>query len=258
MKNRIIILSVALLVIVSAGTWIFLNNIYVVPVLMYHSIDYHDKDSKLSVRPEDFARQMEFLYRKRYNVVGLDKIVKYAQKKEQIPPKTLAITFDDGYYNNYKSAYHVLKQYNIPATLFIIIDRIGKPGYLGWKEIKEMSDSRIITIGSHTMSHPFLTSLGPKELRRELAESKMILEKGLGRRVDFLCYPMGRFNPEIESMAREVGYKCAVTTDPGPNTPNDDIYAIKRVRVSRTANKLIVFWLKSSGYYNFIRESSHK
>lgn len=258
MKKKILIALAALLIILCTGIGIVLKNSYMVPVLMYHSIAYNGGASKLIVRPEKFAEQMEFLRERHYNVVGLEDIIRYIEKKEPVPPKTVAITLDDGYQNNYKNAYPILRQYNMPATIFVIVNNIGKPGYLNWKELKEMSDSGLVTIGSHTMSHPFLNSINPDEAKRELVESKAALEKELGRKVDFLCYPAGRFNPEIEKMAREAGYKCAVATNPGPGVSNSDIYAIKRIKISPTSDTLIVFWLKSSGYYNFIRETTGK
>ncbi len=184
-KITIIIVSTALLI--SSAAFVFMKSAYVVPVLMYHAIDHNDKATKLSVSPESFEAQMKFLHKNRYNVVTLDRLISYIRNKEKIPSKTLAITFDDGYYNNYQYAYPVLKKYNIPATIFIIVGRVGQSGYVGWKEIKEMSDSGVITIGSHTLSHKWLPSLGTRDLRNELASSKATLEEKTGKPVSALC-----------------------------------------------------------------------
>jgi len=246
-----ILIIIAALVSVSA---IFLKTAYVVPVVMYHAIDHNDKKTKLSVSPEGFRRQMEFLNRFRYNVVALDKIVSYLEKKEKVRPRTLAITFDDGLYNNYQYAYPVLKRYNIPATIFVIVGKIGTPGYVGWKELKEVSDSGVITIGSHTMSHLWLPAMGTKQLVYELKASKEALEKGLGKKVDTLCYPIGAHDARVEKAVKEAGYMCAVATNPGRRAPSDDIYAIKRIKISRTSDYLIAFWLETSGYYTWIKE----
>ncbi len=113
MKKRIFI-ALVLVIVAALSIAAFSRHAYVVPVLMYHSIDYNDKMTKLSVSPESFERQMEFFYRNHYNIVPLNKIIPYIKKKARVPPKTAAITFDDGYYNNYKYAYPVLKKYNIP------------------------------------------------------------------------------------------------------------------------------------------------
>ena len=246
-----------ILVIVAAltvGSFIYAKNAYVVPVLMYHSIDNNDHTTKLSVSPESFARQMEFLSKNHYNVVGLEKIAVYMQKKEKMPPRTVAITFDDGFMNNYEYAYPVLKRHSLPATIFMIVDKIDHPGWLSWKELKEMSDSGVITIGSHTKSHPWLTSTDDRVLKYELEESKKILENGLGRPVNFLCYPFGMYDDRVKKAAKDAGYLCAVTTDPGRFKTNSDIYAIKRVRISRTADNLFVFWIKTCGWYTWVKE----
>jgi Predicted xylanase/chitin deacetylase len=233
---------------------IFLRTAYVVPVIMYHSIDCNDKKTKLSVSPESFERQMEFLKKHKYNVVGLDKIVAYLQKKEAVPPRTVAITFDDGLYNNYECAYPVLKKYNIHATMFVIVKLIGTPGYAGWKQIKEMSDSGVVTIGSHTMSHLWLPAMGSKNLAYELRQSKDILERELGKKVNFLCYPIGARDFRVEKATRDAGYLCAVATNTGMTAPADNIYAIKRIKISRTSDNLLAFFLEVSGYYTWIKE----
>ncbi|MEI9478941.1 MAG: polysaccharide deacetylase family protein, partial [Deltaproteobacteria bacterium] len=95
-----------------------------------------------------------------------------------------------------------------PATFFIATDKIGTSGYLGWKELREMSDSGLITIGSHTRSHPWIPtiSVDEKKLWDELKGSKDILEKGLGKPVDFICYPSGAFNDLAKDAVRMAGY----------------------------------------------------
>jgi len=248
--------GIAASAILTAGLiiFIFMKTEYVVPVLMYHAIDHNDKATKLSVSPESFERQMKFLHDHRYNVVTLDKIVAYLKDEKAVPSRTVAITFDDGYYNNYRYAYPVLKKYGIPATIFVIVGKVGQPGYLDWKEIREMADSGLITIGSHTISHKWLPSMGTERLKEELADSKAILEEKTGKPVDILCYPVGAHDDRVEREAGLAGYRCAVATNPGRFAPIDDIYAIKRIRISRTSDNLFVFWLESSGYYTWIKE----
>lgn len=259
MKRKIVIALASIVVVLALSVVVLAKNVYVIPVAMYHSIDKNDADTKLAVKPESFARQMAFLRKNNYNVVGLGKIARYIEKKEKLPPRTVAITFDDGFKNNYTDAFPALKKYNIPATIFVIVDKIGAPGYLDWKELKEMSDSGIVTIGSHTVSHRFLTSLDSEGLKRELEGSKDVLERGLGKKVEYLCYPMGRHSDLVKRIAKEAGYLCAVTTGNCNDTlSNDDIYAIKRVRISRTSDNLFTFWLKTSGYYVWIKECTDK
>ena len=254
MKKTYLILITAFVLIAMGTAVFFLRAAYVVPVLMYHSIDNNDKATKLSVSPESFERQMRFLSTRHYNVVGLDKVASYIQNNEKVPPRTVSITFDDGIYNNYQYAYPVLKKYGIPATIFVITNKIGQPGYLGWRELREMSDSGVITIGSHTISHLWLPAMGTKDLNYELRASKDLLEKNLGKKVSTFCYPIGAHDERVERTAREAGYACAVATNPGHSAPSDDIYAIKRIKISRTSDNLFVFWIETSGYYTWIKE----
>ena len=122
------------------------------------------------------------------------------RNKRKIPPKTAAVTFDDGYLDNYTQAYPILKKYNIPATIFVVINRIGKhmgnDDYMSWAQIKELSESGLITIGSHSMNHPNLSEIeSEQEMESEILESKNILEESLGRKVDLFSYPFGGVIP---------------------------------------------------------------
>lgn len=252
-KLSVIAVSIAL-VAIGAAAFIFMKTAYVVPVLMYHAIDHNDKETKLSVNPGSFERQMRFLRKNKYNVMKLDDLAVLIKEKKNIPPKTVAITFDDGFYNNYQYAYPVLKKYNIPATIFVIVDKIGRPGYLGWEEIKEMSDSGVVSIGSHTVSHKWLPEMGTERLRSELSRSKAALEEKTGKPVNALCYPIGAHDHRVERETGLAGYTCAVATNPGRFSPIDDVFSLKRIKVSRTSDNLFVFWLETSGYYTWIKE----
>jgi peptidoglycan/xylan/chitin deacetylase (PgdA/CDA1 family) len=152
-----------------------------------------------------------------------------------------------------------LKRYGLAATVFVIVREIGRPDRLSWDEIKEMQDSGLIVFGSHAIGpEPLINIKSEQELRNEIFDSKRILEEALGRPVNIFSYPGGRFNAETRELVIEAGYTLAVTTNPGKRYPNDDIFALKRLRISATSDNLFVFWLESSGYYNFMREHRHK
>lgn len=236
----------------------FIHKHYVVPILMYHSVNPQAKPQKrMEISPETFQRQMGFLKRHHYNVVTLKTIADLIRDRKKIPPKTLAITFDDGYKDNYTYAFPILKKYNFPATIFIIINEVGRPedDRLSWDEIKVMQGSGIITFGSHTLSHAYLPEISSdQELKFEIFDSKRMLEEQLGREVSIFSYPGGRFNTKIKQFVRDAGYKVAVATNPGKRFPNNDIFVLKRLRISSTSNNLFVFWIETSGYYTFIKE----
>lgn len=253
-RKRFLIICGIFLAVLTLSLKIFLTSIYRLPVLMYHSIGYtSDKSDRRVIAPEVFAKQMKYLNDKGYNVIPIREAVRYIEEKKMPPPRTVAITLDDGYEDNYKYAYPVLKRYRIPATIFVITNLVGKSSFMDWDEIKELASSGIVDIESHTLSHPWLTGLDDKKLKEELVESKRVLELNLGKDIDFLCYPMGGYNERVKVFARAAGYKAAFATKPTRLAPNYDIYEIKRVRISPAANNLLVYRIKVSGYHAFFR-----
>jgi peptidoglycan/xylan/chitin deacetylase (PgdA/CDA1 family) len=193
--------------------------------------------------------------------VPLEALAALLKEGKKIPPKTVTLTFDDGYKDNYTYAFHILKKYNLPATMFIIVNEVDrqKGDRLSWKQIKVMRDSGIIAFGSHCLGpEPLVNIKSKKELKREIFDSKKILEKKLNREVKSFSYPEGRFNAKIKQLVMDAGYKLAVTTNPGKGFPSKDVFALKRLRISSNAGNLFVFWVETSGYYNFMREWRRK
>ena len=245
----------------------FLGNSYVVPILMYHEIFPIPKPKyKLSVSAEAFERQMRFLKTNHYNVLPLEKLADLVRDKKKIPPRTLAITFDDGYLNNYFYAFPILKKYNLPATIFIIVseagrynDQLGVRDRLNWDEIKAMRDSGMITFGSHGLGPDPLTKIeSEQDLKKEVFDSKKILEEKLGGKINQFSYPEGRFNDKIRQLVIDAGYTLAVATRPGRTYPNNDVFALKRLKISESANNLFILAVKISGFYTFIEERHRK
>ncbi len=258
-KRKIIAFILGVVIIAAVSAAYFLRQQYVVPILMYHSVDPRAEEKNvLAVTPEIFARQMDFLKKHHYNVIPLEKLVDLIKAKAKIPPKTVVITLDDGYRDNYLYAFPVLRKYNLPATIFVIINEVARPEHdrLSWEEIKEMQDSGIIYFGSHTLgAEPLVNLQSEQEVKRQIFESKKILEEKLGRRVLVFSYPEGLFNAKIRQMVIGAGYTGAVATNPGRNSSDRDNFALKRLRISRNAANLFVFAVETSGYYTFFKEN---
>jgi len=261
MRNKMvrsIITVAATMAIIAAALFAYIGvkSSHIVPVLMYHAFWETSEAQTPYVTPEIFRKQMKFFIDNGYNIVGPDKVIAYMTGEEKMPAKTVAITIDDGDYSFYEEAYPVLKEYRIPAVLFMSTDKIGQPGYVGWKELREMSDAGLVKIGSHTKSHPWLPTISVDEekVHEELALSKEILEKGTGKKVEYLCYPNGGFNDLIKESARKYGYKGAFTTNPDKYSRIDDIYAIRRIKMSSKTRYPIIIWGKVNRYYAWIKE----
>lgn len=256
-KRLIWILAIAVMAI---GTAVFVRQQYVLPILMYHSVAKSvPPGNRIVVSIQTFERQMRFLKEHKYNVLTLESAADLIKNNKKIPFRAIVLTFDDGYKDNYTYAFPILKKYKFPATIFIIISEVGRPDRMSWEEIKEMQDSGLITFGSHTQSHLFLPEVKTdSELNKEIQDSKLELESKLHKAVHTFAYPMGRFSDKVKQAVRASGYKVGVVTNPGKKFPNQDIFALKRLRISENANNLFVFWIESSGFYNFIREQRHK
>ena len=260
-KRKALITLFGVIILLSACLVNFIRGKYVVPIAMYHSVNpvMRQEIKLLIVSPETFERQMRFLKSHHYNVLPLESLATLIKNKKKILPKTIALTFDDGYKDNYIYAFPILKKYHLPVTIFIITDEIGRADRLSWDEIKTMQDSGIITFGSHTLGpEPLINIKSEQDLKKQVFDSKKILEEKLGRQIAAFSYPEGRFNNRIKQLVMEAGYELAVAGNPGKKFANEDIFALKRLRISANSNNLFVFWIETSGYYNFMREHRHK
>lgn len=235
-----------------------LRQQYVVPVLMYHSIDPAAKaQNRLAVRADTFDKQMRFLKSHRYNVIALEELVGLIKNKKKVPARTICISLDDGYRDNYTYAFPILKKYNLPATMFIIVDEVGRPqnDRLSWDEIKKMQDSGLISFGSHALGpEPLVNFKSEAQIRRQIFDSKKILEEKLGARVELFSYPEGLFDSRIKQLVIDAGYSGAVATNPGKDYADDDVFLLKRLRISENSSNMFVFAVESSGFYMFLKE----
>ncbi len=292
-------------------------RIHGLTVLMYHSIGGSDLlGPGLAVSVKNFAGQLEYLARS-FDIVPLDSAVGMLRAGAPIPDNTIALTFDDGFRDNYEAAFPLLKRYGAPAAMFVatqpLTDGISLWPYrlrflfkktqarelrLNWprttvgrgafnlasarkrrravdalepaliaavpserermlaeiarglgvdvtsdpadeapiltaEQLKILSAGDI-EIGSHTVTHPALSSLSCTDAAEELTASKKTLEAALGRRVRFLAYPFGasqHFNAEVEDLTQKAGYEAALTTVPGVNGRSADLFAIKLLGV---------------------------
>lgn len=259
-KRKALITLFGVIILLSVFSVNFIQGKYVVPIVMYHSVNPGAMpENRLAISTATFEHQMHFLKYHHYNVLPLESLATLIKERKKIPSKTISITFDDGYKDNYIYAFPILKKYHLPATVFIITDEVGRADRLSWDQIKAMQDSGIITFGSHTLGpEPLINIKSEQDLKKQIFDSKKILEEKLGRPISAFSYPEGRFNNRIKQLVMTAGYKLAVVTNPGKEFANDDIFALKRLRISANSNNLFVFWIETGGYYNFIREYRHK
>lgn len=201
-----------------------------IPVLMYHSVAY-EKNNPVRIPQEKFKEQMKYLKDNGYSTLSLDDLYSYFEEGISVPEKSVVLTFDDGYEDNYKNAYPILKEYSFKASIFIITDSIDKKSYLTSSELKEL-DENGISIESHTVTHRKLQELSYDEQLKELENSKEILEKLLNKKVIYAAYPYGSYNKDTIKAAKDAGYTMAFTTDGRWAGKEDGLLTLDRVYIS--------------------------
>ena len=203
-------------------------------VLNYHKID--NKHHSLSVLPADFESQLKYLSDHGYHSISPDELFEGLAGTGALPENPVLITFDDGYKDNYTTAFPLLKKYGFKATIFVVTSFLGqKSQYFTWEQAREM-EKEGISIQSHTATHRSMTDLSDEQLRAELVESKKKAEEELGHPVEYMAYPTGTYNLHIAEMVKEAGYKAAFTIKYGNVDEASNIYALERVPVFHTAN----------------------
>lgn len=218
-------------------------------VLMYHMVREHfdgAKFNKLRVKPSEFEKQVAWMKKEGFHFVTMQELV---ENWGQHPKKTVAITFDDGYFDNLENAYPILEKYQAKATIYVVVDRhdrdwstykkahhnsgeLAREPKLNDEQVKFLSNSGLIEIGSHTMTHANLAKLDDTECLDELTQSKQSLESLIHRSVNSFAYPFGIYSARDVRLAQQVGYTNAVTTREGVDGTMPDFMQLQRIKIS--------------------------
>jgi peptidoglycan/xylan/chitin deacetylase (PgdA/CDA1 family) len=246
-----------------------------VRILCYHRVcdlpETSDSMSFLNVSPEAFTQQVKFLSQGGFNVITLEELIEYKRKNIKLPPKTVILTFDDGYRDNYLNAFPILKKYSLRGTFFIVTDYIGSDRLFHWLKLGEkslvhfqekrqywlpLSQEEILEMnahgacfGSHTKSHCCLTQVDESEAMGELVGSKGCLEEILEKPVTCFCYPYGEVNRSARNWVRRAGYQAAVAKW-GSNTEKTDLFKLRRIPIN-SRDSLTKFRRKVEGAYDW-------
>jgi peptidoglycan/xylan/chitin deacetylase (PgdA/CDA1 family) len=233
-----------------------------IPVLMYH----HIADDR-EVTAAGFENQLKYLKEKNYYTPSLQEFYLHITNQKPITKKSVLITFDDGYADNWICAYPLLKKYGFRAVVFVttkniqqtpdiirktitegakppdtITDERSKNGFLSWQELKLMTESKVFEVGSHTHTHKnYDKKAGYKNLEEELEISRDLIVENLGVKFLTVAWPWGFWQKNYIELAKKTGYKTAFTAKGGANTPAGDPYKIKRFKVQKNS----LAWLKT-------------
>ena len=201
-----------------------------VPVLYYHSVNPTEANEVI-ISPTKLKEQLQFVKDSGYTTLTMTQLNDYLINNKSIPEKSILITFDDGYTDNYTNAFPILKELNMNATVFIITSGIDSGYYMSSSQLKEMSDYGI-DIESHTVNHLHLNQLSYEKQLEELKNSRDKLKSIINKEVTTVAYPFGDFNDDTKRAVKDAGYTFAFTTNRGYADRDDSPILLDRIYVS--------------------------
>jgi peptidoglycan/xylan/chitin deacetylase (PgdA/CDA1 family) len=217
---------------IPTATWIVKGpGDLTIPILLYHHIDISPTASRYHVSPELFEQELKVLRDWDYSTISTEMLVDAITKGRELPDHPILITFDDGHLDNYTSAFPIMQKYGFIGAIYIVVNYIGKDGYLDRSQILEMHNAGW-DVGSHSMNHFDLTKLSLKDERTEIIWSKKKLEEILGIKILTFAYPFGARSNISTGLVREAGYIAAMGAEGyTDNQGKWNLYNLQRVEV---------------------------
>ena len=183
-------------------------------VLLYHHVDDTTPPST-SITPENFDAHLDYLEREGYSVLPLMDIVQALGEGETLPPRAVALTFDDGYSSVYSEALPRLERRGWPFTVFVSTDYIddGYAGFMGWAELRDL-ETRGGMVANHSTTHAHLIrrEAGESEadwrmrVRADIEAAQLRLDAELDHPLRMLAYPYGEFDSALEALVADLGF----------------------------------------------------
>lgn len=234
-----------------------------IPILCYHRLVETDAEGgkfPTHIRVDLFEKHLRYLQTHGYRTLLFsdfdeERIFEKAQR-------AVVLTFDDGYEDNYRLLFPLLKKYGAKAVIYLVTGRQANDWdvpkgektlrLLSQAQRREMLASGLVEFGAHTLTHPDLTEIAPDRADEEIRLSKLQLEADLGVAVRTFAYPYGRLNPQVKESARRAGFRYGIATDSGPLAVHEDPFQVRRIVVfpNTTPRR---FSRKVSGGYTFYR-----
>jgi peptidoglycan/xylan/chitin deacetylase (PgdA/CDA1 family)/predicted ATP-grasp superfamily ATP-dependent carboligase len=222
-------------------------------ILFYHRVS--DNPDDLAVPVRHFEEQMDYLHAEGYRVLGVADAFALLEAGK-LPPRTIGLSFDDGYRDVADHALLVLAERGFGATAFIVSGAVDgttsfrwyrrQPRLLSWDEIVQLDKEGPLRFEAHSVTHPNLAILSREAAEAEIRGSKAALEERLGRPADVFCYPGGVFTAREEELVADAGFRLAVSCNPGLNIAGGDRFALRRQPIEPRDN-LLDFRAKLAG-----------
>jgi len=183
-------------------------------IVLYHHVA-EDTPPSTTISPGDFRQHLEFLRDNNFNVMALDEMLGALRNQQDIPDRSVAITFDDGYLSIYQQAFPMLQEFGFPFSLFLSTQPINdnQAGYMNWEQVNEMANAGVV-VANHMVNHPYMLTRIEGEtqrewitrLRREMLQAEQDIEQHTGQSHKYLAYPYGEFDPAIKEMLAVEGF----------------------------------------------------
>ncbi|AHG89025.1 polysaccharide deacetylase [Gemmatirosa kalamazoonensis] len=223
-------------------------------MLMYHRVSECPAGSRhpeITVAPQRFAEQLAMLRALDCTLVPLSTYLAYRRGEGALPPRAVVVTFDDGYLDNYATAFPILREFGAGATIFLVSSLLGgtnvwdpdepQTPLMGTCHVREMQRAGI-DFQSHTATHARLTALAPACALRELAESRDALAQLLGAPVRAVAYPWGAHDETVQRLAEDAGYEAATIVRRRVNFDDTPPFALRRIGVWRSTTVARLAW----------------
>lgn len=208
-------------------------------VFMFHSVceknDWYNRNYCIS--PEMFEKLIIELKNKEYIFDSIEKLNEIKDKRKRV-----YFTFDDGFKSVYEYAIPIMNKYEIPYSIFITIRFVGKEGYMNWKELKEISNHKLCILGAHSYDHKCSSCCNIKELKKELCDSRAILEYKLRKKINYFAFPYGDLSAiscKSIMLAKLAGYKKIFSTISRP-ADGDRSMLISRININEFVWKRVL------------------
>lgn len=224
-------------------------------ILMYHQVGPYPrprahKASFCHIR--QFRQQLAYLKLAGFRVISMAEAYEGLFGGGVIAPRSVVLTFDDGYQDFHDHAWPALQEYGFPATVFLISGLIGQPArwQTDFERIAPLMDAPTIRrlqdegvhFGSHAVNHYRLPQLDTEAVRHEVFDSKAALQDLLGREVSHFCYPYGEYDQRARDFVEQAGYQTGLTCIRGAANFADNPFEIPRKAISYGDNVLGFAW----------------
>ena len=237
-KKFIILILILLLVSTSKSLGKVINNLNTqvgIIALMYHRFE-ENKYPSTNIKNEVFLEHLNEINNASIKFITFEKFKKIA--KNNIDENYILLTIDDAYKSFYLNAWPILKKKKIPFILFVSTREVGKYGYMTWKQIKEIDESKLGTIGNHSHSHEYLIDWENEKIKSDLKNSINIFKKELGYSPKVFSYPFGEYSTNLKKIVSDLNFEFAFGQHSGVIDPTKDQLELPRFPINEKYGEL--------------------